>query len=416
MRIAIVGAGISGNVCAWLLHRDHEIVLFEAESYAGGHTRTVDITLDGRNYSVDTGFMVFNDRTYPNFTRLLQQLDVPSQPSDMSFGVRCQRTGLEYQGSSLNGLFAQRRNLANPRFYGMLRDILRFNRSSTSFLREQNDRLTLGEYLARERYGEEFVQHYLIPMTAAIWSAPPRRVLEMPARFLITFCDNHGLLQLRGRPQWRTIPGGARRYVQAMASAWNVQLRLQSPVRSVRRYEDRVELTSAAGDEIAVDCVILACHADQALQILHDARDVERELLGHFPYQANRTILHVDTSFLPRSRRAWASWNYHIPAEANEPVAVTYDVNRLQSLGAPQPICVTLNYQDRIDASCILQTIDFEHPVFGPGTIDAQQALERINGVSRTYYCGAYLGYGFHEDGVRSALTVCRHFGKTMNS
>ena len=302
MRVAIVGAGISGNVCAWLLHADHEIVLFEAESHAGGHTRTVDIQLDGRSYSVDTGFMVFNDRTYPNFIRLLERLQVPTQPSDMSFSVRCERTGLEYQGSSLNGLFAQRRNLANPRFYGMLRDILRFNRRSTGFLQEQNDRLTLGEYLAREQYGDEFVQHYLVPMTAAIWSAPPRRVLEMPARFLITFCENHGLLQLRGRPPWRTIPSGARRYVQAMARSWNVQLRLQSPIRSVRRLDDGVELTAAQGDHVIADCVIFACHADQVLNILQDASDVEREVLERFPYQANRAILHVDTSFLPRSR------------------------------------------------------------------------------------------------------------------
>ncbi len=415
MRVAIVGSGVSGNVCAWLLHADHEVHLFESEEDPGGHTRTVDFEIDGRSYAADIGFMVCNDRTYPLFLQLLSQLQIPTQVSDMSFSVRCNRSGLEYQGSSLNGLFAQRRNLLRPRFLGMLREILRFNRECPRFLDERDDRLTLAEYLHRERYGDEFVQHYLVPMTAAIWSARPGRVLEMPARFLIAFFQNHGLLQLRDRPQWRTIPGGARRYVKAITRKLGDRLHVRNPIQSVERQEDQVLVTPTHGSPTSFDCVILACHADQSLRLLADATEQERDLLARFPYQSNQAILHVDSSVLPRRRRAWASWNYHIPDAEDQPVAVTYDLNRLQRLGAPHPICLTLNGGPSVDPDRILQVFEFEHPTFGPGTIQAQESYEQINGVRRTYFCGAYWGYGFHEDGVRSALAVCRHFGKTID-
>jgi predicted NAD/FAD-binding protein len=268
--------------------------------------------------------------------------------------------------------------------------------------------------LNRECYGREFIEHYLIPMTAAIWSARAENVVAMPARFLIAFFQNHGLLQIWNRPRWRTIPGGARRYVQAIAQTLRERLQLKNPVRSIRRDADYVEVNSARAPKERFDCVILACHADQALRILEDASAEERAILGHFSYQKNRAILHTDSTLLPQNRRAWASWNYRIPRDHDRPVAVTYDLNRLQSLGAARPICLTLNDQDRIDPDCVLRELEFEHPAFGPGTLRAQQRHEEINGTRHTYYCGAYWGYGFHEDGVRSALTVCRSFGKTM--
>jgi uncharacterized protein len=411
MRIAVIGAGISGNVCAWLLHQAHDVTLFESNGYAGGHTNTVDVVAYDREFSVDTGFMVFNDRTYPEFSRLLELLGIEYQPSDMSFSVRCDRTNWEYQGSSLNGLFAQRGNLVRPAFYRMLSDIVRFNRAATAASDQLSDSETLGEFLSRRRYGPKLVSHYLVPMTAAIWSAPPRQILEMPARFLFQFFRNHGLLQLRDRPEWRTIPGGARRYVRAMLEPLGSRVRLGTPIEEVRRGPEQVDVRTASGETETFDAVVFACHADQALRMLADATDRERDVLSSFPYQRNLAVLHTDQSFMPRRRAAWASWNYHIAPDPSLPVAVTYDVNRLQRLGAPGPICVTLNPADRIAPDKVLAEIEYHHPVFGPGTLRAQQMHTDLNGARRSYFCGAYWRYGFHEDGVQSALTVCRRFG-----
>jgi predicted NAD/FAD-binding protein len=421
MRIAIIGAGVSGNVCAWLLSRVHEVTLFEANCYAGGHTNTVDAVAYGQAYSIDTGFMVFNDRTYPQFLRLLDQLGVDFQASDMSFSVRCERTGWEYQGSSLGGLFAQRRNLVRPAFYRMLWDIARFNREATEACSELGEEVTLGDFLRDRRYGPHLVSHYLVPMTAAIWSAPPVQILQMPARFLFQFFRNHGLLQLTGRPQWRTIPGGARRYVRAMLEPLGSRVRLATPIAAVKRYADevegpRVELRRVDGQVELFDAVVFATHADQTLRMLTDPSDLERTVLGQFPYQRNLAILHTDASLLPRRSAAWASWNYRIGLDDASPVALTYDVNRLQRLGAPGPVCVTLNDSDSIDPDKILQQIEYHHPVFGPGTLRAQQMHAKLNGQRRTYYCGAYWRYGFHEDGVESALAVCRCFGLDLDT
>jgi predicted NAD/FAD-binding protein len=360
---------------------------------------------------IDTGFMVFNHRTYPNFTRLLRLLGIEERDSDMSFSVRCDRTGLEYQGSSLNGLFAQRSNLVRPAFYRMLRDILRFNRESLELLKEDDDRLTLGEYLERERYGREFVEHYLVPMGAAIWSARPSKFYEFPARFLVGFLHNHGLLQLRDRPVWKTIPGGAKRYVDALLKPLQDRIRLSVPVQKVTPTEEHVSVQPGHGPAETFDHVVLATHADQTLRLLANPTAAEREILGAFPYQQNECVLHTDASLLPRRRRAWASWNYGIPREEGQPVTLTYDVNRLQGLGTPGPVCVTLNNAQKIGRQHMLQQIQYEHPVFTPGAVAAQRRHDEINGARRVYFCGAYWGYGFHEDGVNSALAVCRHFG-----
>jgi predicted NAD/FAD-binding protein len=414
MRIAIIGGGISGNVCARLLSDDHDVRIFEAGSYLGGHTASVEVQAYGKEVTVDTGFMVFNERTYPNFTALLRHLGITAQESDMSFSVHCERTGLEYQGSSLNGLFAQRANLFRPAFYGMVRDILRFNREAPQLLNTDDDALTIGQYLTDNRYGREFTEHYLIPMGAAIWSSQPDHFFQFPARFLVAFLHNHGLLQLRDRPVWKTIPGGAKRYVEALMGPLMDRVRLNAKVTGVSRSADHVVVETAAGAPEIFDQVVFATHADQTLSMLTDASEQEQEVLRAFPYQKNDVVLHTDASLLPKRRRAWASWNYFIPQEEDQPATVTYDVNRLQNLGAPDPIGVTLNRTDAVDPSKILRSFVYDHPVFGPGAVAAQRRHGEISGVRRTHFCGAYWGYGFHEDGVNSALAVCRHFGKDL--
>ncbi len=414
MKIAVIGSGISGLLSARLLAAQHEVHVFEADGYAGGHTNTVEFEAFGRRYAADTGFMVFNDRTYPNFIEMLRMLDVPARWSDMSFSVRCDRTGLEYQGSSLSGLFAQRRNLLRPSFYRMLRDVLRFNRRSLELLRGDDDELPLGQYLDRNRYSRQFIEHYLVPMGAAIWSAPPDRFLRFPARFIVNFFNNHGLLTVRGHPRWKTVGGGAARYVEALTRPYADRIRLNCPVVSVRRHPDRVAVAWKHGGAEDFDAVVLAAHSDQSLSMLADASPAERTILGAIGYQRNETVLHVDSSLLPRCRRAWASWNYCIPPEEGRPVVLTYNLNRLQGHTSPDPICVTLNATPAIAPDKILRQIEYHHPVYSREALAAQKRFEEINGRNRTYFCGAYWGHGFHEDGVNSALAVGRSFGVAM--
>jgi predicted NAD/FAD-binding protein len=418
MRIAIVGTGISGNLIAHLLHDRHDICVFEANAYVGGHSNTVEFEAFGSAWQADTGFMVFNDRTYPHFIDLLERLGVEVQDSDMSFSVHCNRTGLEYQGSSLNGLFAQRRNMLSPRFYRMLIDIVRFNRTSCEALDSGrlDSPLKVGTFLDEHRLGEAFRTHYLVPMVAAIWSADPRKVLEFPAKFLIGFMRNHGLLQLRDRPQWKTIVGGSRRYVERLVAPFRDRIRLSCPVASVTRSEDTVRLRTAHGDEERFDQIVFACHADQTLRILKDATTEERETLQAFPYQANDAVLHTDTSLLPRRRRAWASWNYSLPEQAGEPATVTYDLSRLQRLQTPAPVLLTLNQTEAINPKLIIDRIRYDHPAYSLASVAGQRRFDSINGTRRTYFCGAYWGYGFHEDGVNSALAVANYFDLTLES
>lgn len=416
MKIAVIGAGVSGNLVARLLHPEHEVHLLEANDYPGGHTNTVEFQAWGRTWSADTGFMVFNDRTYPFFIKMLNLLGVPWQDSDMSFSVRCEKTGLEYQGSSLNGLFAQRSNLFRPSFYGMLGEILRFNRQSLEVLQGDDERMTMGEYLEKRRFSQQFVDRYLIPMTAAIWSARPRAVLEFPAHFLIGFFRNHGLLQIRDRPIWRTVKGGARHYVSRLLEPLGSRVRLNCSVAEVTRHADCVSVTPQNGPSERFDHAIFATHADQTLEILTDADDRERGILGAFPYQYNQAVLHTDNSMLPRRQRAWASWNYHVARETDVPVAVTYDLSRLQGMDSPEPVLLTLNPSGRVDPEKVLRVLDYHHPAYGPASREAQGRHAEISGHRRTSYCGAYWGYGFHEDGVVSALTVARCFGKDLDS
>ncbi|MDH3434465.1 MAG: FAD-dependent oxidoreductase, partial [Gammaproteobacteria bacterium] len=329
MKIAIIGTGIAGNVAAYKLRQDHEITVFEASDYVGGHTNTVDVFENGRRIAVDTGFIVFNDHTYPNFIRLLDEVGQQSQVSEMSFSVQSEASALEYGGSSLNTLFAQRRNLFRPSFHRMIRDILRFNGEAVETAARSGDEQTLRDYLFTNGYSDEFVDHYLVPMAAAIWSSEPTSVLQMPVAFLVRFFANHGLLQLSDRPTWRVITGGSREYVNKLVAGHRDRIRLKNPVRSVRRIGDSVEIRSDTGGRELFDCVFIACHSDQALALLKDPTKAEREVLGAICYQANEAILHTDASLMPKRRRAWAAWNYHIPKDRARHVAVTYNMNIL---------------------------------------------------------------------------------------
>jgi len=416
MKIAIVGSGISGMLAARLLLDNNDIHVFESNDYIGGHTNTVSLEVFGKRYAADTGFMVFNDRTYPNFLKMLRLLGIGTRESEMSFSVRCGRSGLEYQGSSLNGLFAQRRNIIRPSFYRMLLDILRFNRDAKDFLDSVNEDLTLGEYLGNGRYSRLFVSHYVIPMGAAIWSAQPDSFLQFPARFILAFFNNHGLLTVTAHPQWKTVRGGAVQYVQALTAPFKDRIRLNNPVVSATRAKDGVTLKTENGEPERFDALVLATHSDQSLAILADATESERDILSAIPYQRNETVLHADSALLPNRKRAWASWNYYIPKEESRPVALTYNLNRLQGHRSPSPICISLNETQRIQPDKILQRIIYHHPVYNRAAQDAQKRLNEINGRNRTYFCGAYWGYGFHEDGVKSALAVGDFFNRRLET
>jgi predicted NAD/FAD-binding protein len=411
LKICIIGTGISGNVVSRLLAQEHQIEVFEAERCVGGHANTSNVCAFGKEWSVDTGFMVYNERTYPNFCRLLQLLDVTGRNTDMSFSVSCEQSGLEFQGSSFQGMFAQRWNLFSPAFLRMLWDILRFNRNAGDLLQSDLGDRPLGDVLGEAGYGKWFADKYLVPMAAAIWSCPPGRLLEFPAHFLLAFLRNHGLLQLRDRPEWKTVLGGARRYVTRLVAPFRDRVRTDCPIESVRRHEDHVVVRPRKGPAEVFDVVVLACHADEALALLEDADHEEQQVLEAFPYQRNLAILHTDTAILPQNRRAWASWNYHIADEDGLPVAVTYDLSRLQGLDTPSPLLLTLNPGDRIRHEHVLDQFTFRHPVFTRNSQRAQNRMNDLNGRRCTYFCGAYLGYGFHEDGVKSALNVTGHFG-----
>jgi predicted NAD/FAD-binding protein len=407
MKIAIIGTGISGLTAAWQLRHEHDLTLFEANDYIGGHTHTVEVDVRGQRYAVDTGFIVFNDWTYPNFIALLEQLGVASQPTVMSFSVRCERTGLEYNGENLNTLFAQRRNLFRPSFYRMIRDILRFNREAPKLLDGSRD-LSLDDYLRQGNYSREFTDHYILPMAAAIWSAEPGMMGAMPARFFVRFFKNHGLLSVNDRPRWRAIRGGSRTYVAALTAPFRDRIRLRCPVEWVRRHPTHVQVKPWNGPAEHFDEAVIATHSDQALRLLADPTPCEREILGAIPYQANEAVLHADTRLLPCRKLAWAAWNYHLPARRRDRVAVTYNMNILQSLDAPETFCVTLNPSEAIEPARILYRTTYHHPVFTKAGVEAQARRDEISGVNRTWYCGAYWGYGFHEDGVNSGLAVAR--------
>ncbi len=412
MKIAIIGAGVSGLVCAHLLHAEHDLVVFEANDYPGGHSNTVDVETESGPLAVDTGFIVFNDRNYPNFERLLAVLGVPTQASTMSFGVSDGKS-FEYNGSSPNGLFASRRHMISATFHRMVADLVRFNRDARTLL-ESDDDPPLREWLRAQRYSDAFIERLIVPQAAAVWSADPMQMWSFPARFLVEFFDNHGMLGFTRRPCWRTVTGGSRVYVEALVEPWRESLRLSTPVACVQRDRECVAITPLGASEPEYfDAVIIATHSDQALAMLADPTDREQELLGAIPYQRNEVALHTDRSLLPRRRRAWASWNYHLDGDSHLPT-VTYHMNRLQSLPGNVDLCVTLNRTDAIDPAKIIRTIQYAHPVYTREGVAAQARFGEISGRHRTHYCGAYWGWGFHEDGVVSALRVAGEIGASQ--
>ncbi len=418
-RIAIVGSGISGLTCAYLLHRQHEITLFEANDYIGGHTATVDVEVEGTAYALDTGFIVFNDWTYPNFIKLLDKLGVAAQPTQMSFSVKNLAEDLEYNGHTLNTLFAQRRNLLRPKFWRLVADIVRFNRlCKTIFARQSFDeQQSLGAFLIEHRFSDVFTYNYILPMCAAIWSASLSDIRRFPLKFFLQFFNNHGLLNLTQRPQWYTLIGGSRAYIKPLTAGFADRIALNSAVTEVNALDPGYELVLANGERHKFDEVILACHSDQALKMLRYPSAAQQRILSALPYADNEVVLHTDTSLLPQRPLAWASWNYELTGAADEeqaPAAVTYNMNILQCLQSDTTFCVTLNNSAAIDPAKVLRKFTYAHPQIDQHSVIAQQQRGEICGVDGLHFCGAYWYNGFHEDGVRSALDVCQRFGVSL--
>lgn len=414
-QIAVVGSGISGLLCAHLLSRHHKVTVFEAEADIGGHTATREVVVAGKHYAIDTGFIVFNDRTYPNFIKLMSRLGVVSQPTQMGFSVSCQTSGFEYSGTSLNGVFARRRNLVNPRHWRMLQEILRFNRECTR-LHEVggiDNKQTLGDFLRAGGYSEFFQRYYILPMVSAIWSSGLDTAAAMPLLFFVRFFHNHGLLTVTQQPQWYTIKGGSKTYLGPLTKAFKGSIHVNAPVQWVKRHDDGVTLYTAAHGQQHFDEVVFACHSDQALAILLDPTQDESDILSAIPYKMNDVCLHTDTRLLPGSKRAWASWNYLLLNGADaDAAALTYNMNILQRLESDITFCVSVNANAVINPDKILGQYRYSHPVFTLASVAAQQRWAEISGKQHTHYCGAYWRNGFHEDGVVSALNVARMLGE----
>ena len=412
MKIAVVGSGIAGLSAAWLLAKTHQVTVFEAADYAGGHSNTVDVSLDGLTAPVDTGFLVHNDRTYPNLIALFKLLKLDTPASDMSFSVKLPHLNLEWAGASLSTLFVQKRNLIRPGFWRMILDILNFNKRSQTLLQDmRGSGLTLGQLLQREGYSQEFRDWYLLPMGAAIWSSPMDEMADFPAETFIQFCLNHGLLQINDRPQWKTIRGGSREYVKRLVGDIG-DVRLNTAVTQVKREQSGVAVTTAQGTEW-FDKVILATHSDQSLAILSDALPAEREVLAAVRYQANTAYLHTDVDLMPSKRSAWSAWNYYTGAEQQGqfPVAVSYWLNLLQPLPFSQDVMVTLNPPTPPRTDKTLKVIEYAHPLLDSAAYEAQKQLPQVQGLDRVYFCGAWTGYGFHEDGIKAGMAVANLLG-----
>ena len=405
-KIAVIGSGISGLGCAYLLQRKHDVHVFEANGYAGGHTHTHDIEIQGKRYAVDTGFIVFNPNHYPHFVRLLTELGVASQATQMGFGVKNLRTGLEYNATTVNQLFAQRKNVLSPRFWRLISDLKRFYRSPHPLLALPDPGPTVGEFLRDQGYSEIFAQDHLIPIAAALWSSPGKRVEDFPAKYLAQFMHNHHMLNTdTTRPPWRVVKGGSQSYTRALLAKLQHPVRLSTPVQRVERDANHVTLHSAQGAE-RFDQVVFACHSDQALALLAQPSFAETEVLGALKFQPNEAVLHTDTSIMPKAKRAWAAWNAHLGQDEYEQCSVSYWMNLLQGLDAPVDFIVSLNCTARIDPSKILRKLQYHHPIYTHQSVAAQTRRGEINGVNRSYFCGAYWGFGFHEDGLRSGVDV----------
>ena len=415
MKIAIIGSGISGLTTAYLLHKDHDITVFEANDYIGGHTHTHEISQNNKMWRVDSGFIVYNEKTYPNFIKLLKELKVKVQKTTMGFSVKAPSQNLEYSGGSLNTVFAQRLNLFKPAFLIMLKDILRFNRLAAKELSKVDETTTILSFLEKHKFSKPFVENYIIPMGAAIWSTAANKTTEMPAAFYIRFFKNHGLLQIFNRPQWYVIKGGSKSYVQKIIEGFQEKILLSKPVIKVERNPSEVKIyCEKEADPLFFDKVVFATHSDQALALLKDPSNDEKSVLEAMPYQKNTAIVHTDVTLMPKIKKTWSSWNYLLSGDPNRPVTLTYNMNILQSLDAKPDFLVTLNSLNEINPSKIIKKIDYSHPLFTVNGVHAQKKKNQISGQNNTYYCGAYWGNGFHEDGVNSALDVCKAFGVSL--
>ena len=407
MKIAIIGTGISGLVAARELYQEHQLTIFEAADRIGGHTHTIDVELEDGSYSIDTGFIVFNEASYPNFSTLVRELGIPTRKTTMSFSVRCDESGLEYNGTNLNTIFAQRRNLARPRFLGMLLDIMKFHRKAPSALNSSDD-VTVSDFVRQHGLGAAFFEDYLLPLGSALWSSSIAQFAEFPVRFVVEFMHNHHMLQAVNRPLWSVIEGGSRNYLEPLSMPFKHRIRTRTPVQTVRREPDHVSIVTRDSEVENFDEVIFACHADQALEILADPSELEHRVLSSFPYQANDIVVHTDTAVLPRNRRAWAGWNYRKLPGNDSSATVTYNMNMLQGIDAPETFCVSLNHDELIDEDKVIRRLRYHHPVYDKRRSEAQGLHDELTGANNTSFCGAYWGYGFHEDGVNSALAVCQ--------
>ena len=413
MKIAIVGAGISGNAIAHLLHKEHKITLFEKNDRIGGHSHTHKIQIEDKTISVDTGFIVFNKKTYPLFTSLLDQLGVDYEDSNMSFSVFSKLSGLEYNGTNLNTLFSQRKNLFNFKFIKMVLEIFRFNKKALELLSTKEE-ITLGDYLANHNYSSYFSKHYILPMGSAIWSSNIETMLNFPAKFFVKFFHNHGMLNINDRPQWLTITGGSESYVKKLCEPFINSIKLNSNIRFIERMENKVIIHHNQGSE-NFDYLFMACHSNEALKLIKDTSYVEKELLGSIPYADNDVYLHTDASIMPKHKLSWAAWNYNIDNKNHEPISLTYNMNILQNIKSESPLLVTLNPKSNIDPKKIIKKLNYSHPTFTIDGINAQKKHHLISGVNRTFYAGAYWGNGFHEDGVKSAYDVVNQLNKLIN-
>ena len=408
MKIASIGSGIAGNTLAYYLNPRHQIALFESNDRIGGHSHTHHIDVFNQKVSVDTGFIVFNKKTYPNFLKLLHELKVPYENSAMSFSVKDSQKDFEYNGTNLNALFAQRKNFINPSFYKMIREILRFNKSSIILL-SSNEEISLGDYLKREGYSDFFKKYYILPMGSAIWSSNIKTMMQFPAKFFIQFFNNHGMLNINDRPQWLTISGGSINYVNKMIEPFRKKIKINQNIKYVERKKDHIAIHHKDRIE-KFDWVFFACHSDEALKLIKSPSFHEKNILKAIPYTDNEVILHYDDHFMPKRKLAWAAWNYHIDDNANSPASLTYNMNILQNLKTEVPLLVTLNPLQKINKKKIIKTLSYAHPQYSLRSIEAQSKYHLISGVNRTSFAGAYWGNGFHEDGVKSALDAIQQF------